>query len=128
MLHTSCVVALVRCFIECALEIRSAVPMASERVHHLCQLYSGIGCPAPDTTKTLTSVNACRWPMNPSDFFLQSVLPLEWMFWDGVFDRNVKFTPVLDGMQQPPYFQWWLSPFTHHKARLCFLHGAWPLS
>lgn len=56
--------------------------------------------------------------MNPSDFFLQSVLPLERMFRDGAFDKGIKYMPVLDGLQQPKYFQWWLSPFTSHMVWL----------
>ena len=59
--------------------------------------------------------------MNPSDFFLQSVLPLERMFREGVFDSSIKYVPVLDGLQQPRYFQWWLSPFTPHKVHRCTL-------
>ena len=54
--------------------------------------------------------------MNPSDFYLQSVLPLERMYREGVFDRGIQYVPVLDGLQQPRYFQWWLSPFTRHKV------------
>lgn len=54
--------------------------------------------------------------MNPSDFFLQSVLPLERMLREGVFDKGIQYVPVLDGLQQPSHFQWWLSPFTRHKV------------
>lgn len=57
--------------------------------------------------------------MNPSDFFLQSAVPLEKMFREGVFDKGIKYVPVLDGLQQPRYFQWWLSPFTKHKVCCC---------
>ncbi len=54
--------------------------------------------------------------MNPSDFFLQSVLPLERMYREGVFDGGIQYVPVLDGLQQPKYFQWWLSLITRHKV------------
>ena len=65
----------------------------------------------------------CRWPMNPSDFFLQSVLPLERMFREGVFDKSIQYVPVLDGLQQPRYFQWWLSPFTRHEVTSALYEG-----
>ena len=65
----------------------------------------------------------CRSPMNPSDFFLQSVLPLERMFREGVFDKSIQFVPVLDGLQQPRYFQWWLSPFTRHEVTSALYEG-----
>ena len=54
--------------------------------------------------------------MNPSAFFLQSVLPLERMYREGVFASGIRYVPVLDGLEQPRYFQWWLSPFTRHEV------------
>lgn len=38
------------------------------------------------------------------------------MLQEGIVDRNVKFTPVLDGYRMPEYIDWELQPFTDHKA------------
>lgn len=48
---------------------------------------------------------------------MQSVLPLHLMHDEGVFGRNVKFVPVLEGYRMPPYFQNLLEVMTMHKVR-----------
>ena len=40
------------------------------------------------------------------------------MLQEGIIDKNVKFTPVLEGFRMPEYFDWELQPFTHHKVYL----------
>ena len=42
------------------------------------------------------------------------------MLQEGIVDRNVKFTPVLDGYRMPEYIDWELQPFTNHKASCTF--------
>lgn len=32
---------------------------------------------------------------------------------EGVIDRNVRYTPVLEGLTRPGYFQWYFDPITH---------------
>lgn len=50
------------------------------------------------------------------DFTLASAAPLHAMLQEGIIDKNVKFTPVLEGFRMPEYFDWELQPFTHHKV------------
>ncbi len=52
------------------------------------------------------------WPENPSDFFLTSVAPFHAMLHGGVIDKNIKYTPVMEGLKQPGYFQWYSDPIT----------------
>lgn len=40
------------------------------------------------------------------------------MLQEGIIDRNVKFTPVLDGFRMPEYIDWELQPFSKHKVPL----------
>lgn len=47
---------------------------------------------------------------------MQSVLPLHLMYDEGVFTRNVKFTPLVEGFQLPPYFQNLLEVMSLHKV------------
>ncbi len=60
------------------------------------------------------------WPENPSDFFLTSVAPFHAMLHGGVIDKNIKYTPVMDGLKQPGYFQWYSDPITNFPVS--FLH------
>ena len=30
----------------------------------------------------------------------------------GVIDKNIKYTPVMEGLRQPGYFQWYFDPVT----------------
>ena len=62
------------------------------------------------------------WPENPSDFFLTSVAPFHAMLHAGVVDKNVKYTPVMEGLKQPGYFQWYFDPITNFPVSflLCF--------
>lgn len=53
------------------------------------------------------------WPFNPGDFFLSSLAPFHAMLNEGVIDRNVRYTPVLEGLTRPGYFQWYFDPITH---------------
>ncbi|DBB16164.1 TPA: hypothetical protein ACH3X3_015162 [Trebouxia sp. C0006] len=53
------------------------------------------------------------WPENPSDFFLTSVAPFHAMLHGGVIDKNIKYTPVMEGLKQPGYFQWYSDPITN---------------
>lgn len=55
------------------------------------------------------------------DFTLASAAPLHAMLQEGIIDKNVKFTPVLDGFRMPEYIDWELQPFTHHKVLLAGL-------
>ena len=55
------------------------------------------------------------------DFTLASAAPLHAMQLEGVVDRNVKFTPVLDGFRMPEYIDWELQPFSNHKVPLLLL-------
>lgn len=48
------------------------------------------------------------WPNNPADFFLTSAAPFHAMLSEGVIDKNIRFTPVTEGLTQPGYFQWYL--------------------
>ena len=50
------------------------------------------------------------------DFTLASAAPLHAMLQEGIIDKNVKFTPVLDGFRMPEYIDWELQPFSHHKV------------
>jgi hypothetical protein len=55
------------------------------------------------------------------------------MLQEGIVDRNIKFTPVLDGYRMPEYIDWELQPFSNHKVGcsvtpqhafvVCFLHA-----
>lgn len=53
------------------------------------------------------------------------------MLQEGIIDRNVKFTPVLDGFRMPEYIDWELQPFSNfkvpchavHVSPLCWLSG-----
>ncbi len=47
---------------------------------------------------------------------MASAAPLHAMLQEGIVDRNVKFTPVLDGYRMPEYIDWELQPFSNHKA------------
>lgn len=38
------------------------------------------------------------------------------MLQEGIVDRNIKFTPVLDGYRMPEYIDWELQPFSNHKV------------
>ena len=38
----------------------------------------------------------------------------------GVIDKNIRFTPVMDGLRQPSFFQWYFDPFTDHPVSLKF--------
>ena len=60
------------------------------------------------------------WPENPSDFFLTSVAPFHAMLHGGVIDKNIKYTPVMEGLKQPGYFQWYSDPITNFPVS--FLH------
>lgn len=51
------------------------------------------------------------------DFTLASAAPLHAMLQEGIIDKNVKFTPVLDGFRMPEYIDWELQPFSHHKVQ-----------
>lgn len=57
------------------------------------------------------------------DFTLASAAPLHAMLQEGIVDRDVKFTPVLDGYRMPEYIDWELQPFSNHKVMhtLCSL-------
>ena len=44
------------------------------------------------------------------------------MLQEGIIDKNVKFTPVLEGFRMPEYFDWELQPFTHNKV---YLHAVY---
>ncbi|KAL3136014.1 hypothetical protein ABBQ32_007051 [Trebouxia sp. C0010 RCD-2024] len=55
------------------------------------------------------------WPFNAGDFTLASAAPLHAMLQEGIIDRNVKFTPVLDGFRMPEYIDWELQPFSNFK-------------
>jgi hypothetical protein len=57
-----------------------------------------------------------HWAFNSGEFYLQSVVPLYRMQQDGIFGRNVKFMPVLDGLTAPAYFQNLLALMTRHKV------------
>lgn len=57
------------------------------------------------------------WPFNPGDFFLSSLAPFHAMLNEGVIDRNVRYTPVLEGLTRPGYFQWYFDPITHFPIR-----------
>lgn len=35
---------------------------------------------------------------------------------EAVIDRNIRYTPVMDGLTSPGYFQWYFEPITHHKV------------
>ena len=62
--------------------------------------------------------------MHPAgDFMLASAAPLHAMLQEGIVDRNVRFTPVLDGYRMPEYIDWELQPFSNHKVMhtLCLL-------
>jgi hypothetical protein len=48
---------------------------------------------------------------------MQSVLPLHLMHDEGVFGRNIKFVPVLEGFTMPPFFQTLLEVMSMHKVR-----------
>ena len=50
------------------------------------------------------------------DFTLASAAPLHAMLQEGMIDKNVKFTPVLEGFRMPEYFDWELQPFTNYKV------------
>lgn len=56
------------------------------------------------------------WPFNAGDFTLASAAPLHAMLQEGIVDRNIKFTPVLDGYRMPEYIDWELQPFSNHKV------------
>ncbi|DBA98894.1 TPA: hypothetical protein ACH3X1_014643 [Trebouxia sp. C0004] len=53
------------------------------------------------------------WPFNPGDFFLSSLAPFHAMLTSGVIDENVRYTPVMEGLTSPGYFQWYFDPITH---------------
>lgn len=38
------------------------------------------------------------------------------MLQEGIVDRNVKYTPVLDNLRMPEYIEWELQPFTDQKV------------
>ena len=38
------------------------------------------------------------------------------MLQEGIIDKNVKFTPVLDNLRMPDYIDWELRPFTNHTV------------
>lgn len=65
------------------------------------------------------------------DFTLASAAPLHAMLQEGIVDRNVKFTPVLDGLRMPEYIDWELQPFSNfkvpchavHVSPFCWLSG-----
>ena len=50
------------------------------------------------------------------DFTLASAAPLHAMLQEGIIDKNVKFTPVLDNLRMPDYIDWELRPFTNHTV------------
>ncbi len=56
------------------------------------------------------------WAFNPSDFYLSSVLGMERLQREGIIDREVKFVPVLDGLERMPFHEWFLSPFSDYKV------------
>lgn len=39
------------------------------------------------------------------------------MLQEGIIDRKVKFTPVLDGFRMPEYIDWELQPFSNNKVQ-----------
>lgn len=51
------------------------------------------------------------------DFTLASAAPLHAMLQEGIVDKNIKFTPVLDNLRMPDYIDWELRPFTNHTVR-----------
>lgn len=64
------------------------------------------------------------WPFNPGDFFLSSLAPFHAMLTAGVIDENIRYTPVMEGLASPGYFQWYFDPITnfpvspqHHRIR-----------
>lgn len=48
---------------------------------------------------------------------MQSVVPLYRMYEEGVFGRDAKFVPVLDGLKAPTYFHTLLAIMTNHTVR-----------
>lgn len=62
------------------------------------------------------------WPYNPGDFFLSSLAPFHAMLGEDVIDRNIRYTPGMDGLTSPGYFQWYFDPITHHKVPFCTNH------
>ena len=50
------------------------------------------------------------------DFTLASAAPLHAMLQEGIVDKNIKFTPVLDNLRMPDYIDWELRPFTNHTV------------
>ena len=58
------------------------------------------------------------WPDNPADFFLTSLAPFHAMLTAGVIDKNVRYTPVMEGLSQPGYFQWYFDPITNFPVSL----------
>ena len=68
-------------------------------------------------TSGTTSVSACdNETMLAGDFTLASAAPLHAMLQEGIVDKNIKFTPVLDNLRMPDYIDWELRPFTNHTV------------
>lgn len=46
------------------------------------------------------------------------------MLSEGVIDENVRYTPVLEGLSRPGYFQWYFDPITHFPVSFesCYQH------
>jgi len=62
------------------------------------------------------------WPFNPGDFFLSSLAPFHAMLTSGVIDENIRYTPVMEGLTSPGYFQWYFDPITHFPVSLLYVH------
>ena len=62
------------------------------------------------------------WPFNPGDFFLSSLAPFHAMLTSGVIDENIRYTPVMEGLTSPGYFQWYFDPITHFPVSLLNVH------
>ena len=43
----------------------------------------------------------------------------------GVIDENIRYTPVMEGLASPGYFQWYFDPITHFPVSPQH-HRAWP--
>eukprot|EP00891_Asterochloris_glomerata_P000929 jgi/Astpho2/929/Aster-00767 len=68
-------------------------------------------------TKPVFRGNSSRDPADhlkagQDDFFISNTAPFHAMRLDGVIDRKVRFSPVLEGLSEPEYMHWMLGPFT----------------
>ena len=65
----------------------------------------------------------CQQSLVAGDFTLASAAPLHAMLQEGIVDKNIKFTPVLDNLRMPDYIDWELRPFTNHTVRYTAEYG-----